>query len=173
MVMSMSERRNYRAYTNYSVEGNAARQLQEIPRHEEEVRQERQIRKQPRRRGAIHQSIDLFSIIMLTGAIVLTLFACIEVLKVRTEITSSNKEVVQLEKKIEKLKSENQATLSQVETSLDLNYIFKTAVEKLGMVYPSEDQVIDYESTLSDYVKQFGEIPSVTPSSLIKKILGK
>lgn len=173
MVRSMSERRNYKTYVNYSMEGNAARQLQGLPRHEEEVRQDRQIRREPRRRGAIRQSIDLFSVIMLTGAIVLTLFACIEFLKVRTEITSSNKEVVQLEKKIEKLKSENQVARSQVETSLDLNYIFQTAVEKLGMVYPSKEQVIDYESTLSDYVKQFGEIPPVTPSSLIKKILGK
>ena len=47
-------------------------------------------------------------------------------------------------------------------TEVDLDYVYKRATRKLGMVHPSEKQIITYEGTNSDTVKQYGEIPGET-----------
>ena len=39
------------------------------------------------------------------------------------------------------------------------------------MVYPNKNQVIAYESTLSDYVRQYKEIPEVEKSSILDNIV--
>jgi hypothetical protein len=39
------------------------------------------------------------------------------------------------------------------------------------MVYPNENQVITYESTLSDYVRQYKDIPEASTTTLLDGIL--
>ena len=57
-------------------------------------------------------------------------------------------------------------------TSVDLDYIKDVAINELGMVYAREDQVILYENTTRDYVRQNGEIPK-EESTLMDQILGR
>ena len=44
---------------------------------------------------------------------------------------------------------------------MDLQYIYQVATEELGMTYPKKGQVLEYENTSAEYVRQYGEIPEV------------
>jgi cell division protein FtsL len=163
-----------RRYNEYYIEGSAARQLQRIPNHE--VEEEQRVKVQPRRvtrrRPKVNAGIDLFSMMVLTIAIAITLYTCVDYLSVQSGLSTMNKEITDLERDLAKLKDENKAAMSQINTSLDLNYIYQVATTELGMVYPNENQVITYESSLSDYVRQYEEIPEYNEANLLDNILG-
>lgn len=167
----MKDNKNYRSNANYYMEGSAARNLHELPRYEEEKLP--QLRKVKKTKRMVSPSIDLFSIVVLTGAIILTLFTCVDYLKVQSSIVSMNKNIAKLESNLTKLEDENQASLAMINTALDLNYIYQVATSELGMVYPNDNQVITYESTLSDYVRQYEDIPEANSSSFMDKLLNK
>ena len=42
---------------------------------------------------------------------------------------------------------------------MDLTEVYDTATKDLGMVYPQNGQVISYEASNPDYVKQFKDVP--------------
>ena len=64
-----------------------------------------------------------------------------------------------LERQIETLKNDNDALETRINTSVDLDYVYKVATEELGMVYANKDQVRLYEKTESEYVRQYEDIP--------------
>ena len=49
---------------------------------------------------------------------------------------------------------------TRINTSLDLDYVYRVATEELGMVYPNKNQVILYNKTESEYVRQYEDIPT-------------
>ncbi len=167
----MKENNNYKTYANYYTQGSAAKNLHELPRYEEEKLP--QVRRVKKTKKMVNPSIDLFSIFVLTGAIVLTLITCVDYLKVQSSIVSMNKNIANLESNLAKLEDENGAMLARINTSLDLNHIYQIATNELGMVYPNDNQVITYESTLSDYVRQYENIPASNSSSIMDKLLNK
>ncbi len=170
--MEERKRRNYN-HNIYSIEGNAARKLQVVPDYQEAQRPVRrqETRRKSRKRHELNTGMDIVSMLILTFAIVVTVYICLEYLSVQSNISQMNKDIVKLESNLIKIKNENASALSEIETSLDLNYIYKVATEELGMVYPRDNQVIAYESNLSDYVRQYGDIPEVEKPTLIDKIL--
>jgi cell division protein FtsL len=168
-----ANKNRYQNNNIYYMEGNAARQLQEIPSYPQnedydlEQQRVREIRRKPHR----SVGIDVFSLLILTMAIGLTFYTCIEYLSVQTGITRMDKQIAGLESDLTKMQNENNAALSSLNTSLDLNYIYQVATTELGMVYPNENQVITYQSTLSDYVRQYEEIPEESSIGLLEGIL--
>jgi cell division protein FtsL len=165
-------------HTNqYTVHGTAARQLEVLPGYldgegtapnREPLRQPV---KRPKRRAKAKPGIDLFGILMLTVAIGITFYTCVEYLGVQADTTKMNNEITSLERELLKLQNQNDAALSKVNTSLDLSYIYQVATEELGMMYPDSDQILNYKSNLSDYVRQYGEVPEIEPETLLEKFL--
>ena len=74
-------------------------------------------------------------------------------------MTTSIHNIITIEKELEFLKSENDALETRINTSLDLDYVYRVATEELGMVYPNKNQVILYNKTESEYVRQYEDIP--------------
>lgn len=184
------EDNKYRQVHNY-YDGNAARVLREMPAYEEE---EYPARRQPdielpqeaerrrerntpgvkpgvRKKIKRKQKLNMLSVFFLTAAIGVTLYTCIGYLNVQTRIINKNNEIAQLESKLVKMENDNDANLAKIDTSVDLNYIYNYATQKLGMVYPDDKQVIRYKRNVSDYVKQYAEIPAAPEDSLLDKIL--
>ena len=64
-----------------------------------------------------------------------------------------------LEQQLDTLKAENDALETSINTSVDLDHVYKVATEELGMVYAGKDQVLLYNQTESEYVKQYEDIP--------------
>ena len=54
----------------------------------------------------------------------------------------------------------NSALENRISTLVDLDYIYQVATEELGMTYASDDQVIYYDKSESEYVRQYEDIPT-------------
>ena len=103
--------------------------------------------------------MDLPYVLMLTVAAVCALYICVGYLHVQSSITGRIHNIEVLEQKLEKLKSENDALQTRINTDIDLDHIYQVATEELGMVYANKDQVILYDKTESEYVRQYEDIP--------------
>lgn len=157
----------------YYVDGSAARQIRELPKYndfEESISTEKSKQKVRTKRKK-KPAVDFYAFTILTAGIALMLWTCVTYLQVQSGITSMNKEISTLESNLTKLENENSTMETIVNTSMDLNYIYKIATNDLGMVYPKDNQVIDYESTISDYVRQYGDIPEAKKPSILDRIL--
>ena len=77
----------------------------------------------------------------------------------QSSITARMHNIESLETKLEQMKAENDALETSINTSIDLNEIYETATKELGMVYANKDQVLLYDKTESEYVRQYEDIP--------------
>lgn len=103
--------------------------------------------------------MDLPYIIMLTIAAISALFICVSYLHVQSSITYRINHIEELEVQLEQLKSENDTLQTRINTSIDLDHVYKVATEELGMVYANKNQVLLYDKTESEYVRQYEDIP--------------
>ena len=144
------------------VQGNAVRKT--APRREENVRHIRRVvietdveaKVKPR----VGRGIDFFSMLILAAAIAATLFFCIEYLQIRADIVQLHKQISGLERTYEEVQKENEAFALSLEAEApDLEYVYRTAVGFLGMVYPNKNDTRYYSAKEGDYFRQYGEIP--------------
>lgn len=87
------------------------------------------------------------------------LFCSVNYLRYKSEITARMRSVANLEEELAQLKEDNDAYYSQVTSNVDLNQIKKTAIGRLGMRYPSDDQTVSYSTSGNSYVRQYQDIP--------------
>lgn len=146
--------------TSY-VEGNTVRKLNTQPdiRREEEEYEVRSPRRREYRQTKQLSGINFASLLVLTAAIIATVYVCVSYLKLQSDVTQMDNKVTALQQNLTTLTKKNDAAYEAVHTAYDLDYVYKTAVEKLGMVYPNKNKVITYKSSDDDYVIQYEDIP--------------
>lgn len=181
------EKETYNAMDSF-VDGNTVRKLDAAPEFQEDAErrslyeEERQYQLEIERKKKMRQlrikrekaqGMDLFSVLFLAVAVAVTGYTCVRYLEVQSQVTSMSKEIASMESSILEMKEENKTIAEDITSDIDLDYIYKVATKKLGMVHPSEDQVVTYKSTKSDAVKQYGDIPSGSKKSLMERILGE
>lgn len=148
--------------TRMYVDGNTVRKLQEVPRGSRQgyaARRRQPVSKAAQRNRAKARNMTRGFVFFLTIVLVAILFSCVYYLHTKSQITAQMRSVAALESELTQLKEENDAYYSQVMTSVDLSSVKKKAVNELGMKYPSEDQVITYQTQRSSYVKQYQDVP--------------
>ena len=96
---------------------------------------------------------------MIAAAIGVMLFTCTNYVSLINAKSTNAGKISTLQAQLEELKIENDQKELSIDTSIDYEYIYNVAVEELGMVYASEDQIINYKSGESEYVMQFKDIP--------------
>jgi hypothetical protein len=84
--------------------------------------------------------------------------------------TSSQKKIASLESELAELKKVNADDLNRIETSVNLEEIREIAMNELGMVYATQENVVLYKNTTQNYVSQYGEIPQ-EETSFVKSIM--
>jgi cell division protein FtsL len=146
--------------TSY-IEGNTVRKLNAAPdiRREREQYEVPSPRRQEHRQPKSLSGINLASLLVLTVAIIATVYVCVDYLMLQTQVSQMNKNIISLEKELTTLTNENDAANEMISTAYDLNYVYQVAVEELGMVYPNKNTVITYKSSTEDYVRQYEDIP--------------
>ncbi|WP_432627602.1 septum formation initiator family protein [Brotaphodocola sp.] len=137
------------------------------PRRDE--REEREQREQMQRKRRVNRAVrrnrekalqmDVPYVLALTVAAMSALYICVSYLQVQSTITGRIHNIEKLEQEVEDLKSENDALQTRINTSVDLDHIYKVATEELGMVYANRNQVRLYDKKESEYVKQNEDIP--------------
>ena len=142
--------------TEYYTEGNVVRKLESTyPQTLEEESPSKKVRKN--REKVL--SMNFPYLVVLSVAMVVVLALCANYISVQSRLTSTIKEAQKNESNLEKLKDENDSAENMIATYLDLDHIKDVAMNKLGMVYAKKNQVITYEKTENEYVRQFDEIP--------------
>lgn len=154
--MAQQNRYNYtqvrNGYTPY-VDGTVAPQLE--PR-----RQPQQPARKARPAAQPKSSTSPAMFLFLTIATVAFIATCIYLLSVQSSVTTSHNKVESLQAELQAVRADNDAKEVALNKSIDLAEIYKIATEELGMVYPSEDQVVYYQRSDGGYVRQYEEIPT-------------
>jgi cell division protein FtsL len=112
-----------------------------------------------RRNRARAAGINKAFVVFLAAVTAVIVAVCVQFLRLKSDITTSMKQVASLESELSQLKEENDAYYSQVTSSVDVSEIRKIAIGRLGMKYPSEDQTETYQTARSSYVRQYQDIP--------------
>jgi len=153
--------RNARPVSQSYVHGNAVRKVMPAQQPRRDTREERRpaIDHNVRRNQEKALHMDLPYVIMLTLAAVCALYICVSYLQVQSSISTRIRNIERLEQDVELLKSENDALQTRINTSVDLEHVYKVATEELGMVYANRYQILLYDKTESEYVRQYEDIP--------------
>lgn len=139
------------------VSGNNARQLRPKEQHNPGER----VRKNQRRRRNREKALQMNPLYFfaLAVAATVTLVLCIQYLQVQSSITARQHSITTKEKALEELKIANDAKESSINTYIDLDYIYQVATNELGMIPVNRNNVIVYDRTESEYVRQNDDIP--------------
>ena len=84
----------------------------------------------------------------------------VQYLEARNSINDSARTISSLEQQLEDLTEANSGLRKSIDNYTDLNYIYQIATEEMGMVPADEDQIIHYDRTESEYVRQNEDIPT-------------
>lgn len=106
------------------------------------------------------QRISAPYMLFLATALALCMVACVSFLQVQSSIAAHRNSIESLKTDLEELKTDNDSMEILLSSYTDLEYIEQVATEELGMVYPSDGQIIYYEKTESGYVRQYEDIPT-------------
>ena len=168
-VGRVARRPVYTERTRYVTEGNTVRvvRTETDPFYERERRRkllmERSRRKQEEAvKNARKQQVVSIAFPVLLALIFIVsafLYFGYSYLTLQSSVDSHLENVKVLETKLEKLKTENDALEQSIDTSVDLNYVYNVAINKLGMVHAGAENVIMYDKTESQYVRQYEQIP--------------
>lgn len=96
---------------------------------------------------------------LLILASVFSLYFSFSYIQMQTEVNSRISSIERKKQNLEQLRAENDALQNSIDTSIDPNEIYRVATQELGMVYAGENQVITYDKTESEYVRQYESIP--------------
>lgn len=141
------------------VEGTSARVLAEPERRE--LPYEDRKSAEAKRTKEHRMPMNLPTVVFLAAAVICTASICIMYLQLQSSVTVYTKNIAALEKEYEALVAENDALEMSIQTYTDYAYVYQIATEELGMAMPTQEQIITFQQSQSEYVIQYDEIPAV------------
>lgn len=161
----MAEKRANRSVTyrkdpeRYYIDGNTARRLNEQP----EMPKKKTTRAQTQPVTIKHKkrvsAFDLKYTLFLVLSVGITLGTCFMYLHSNSALKDSEQNVAALQTQLQTLQEQNNSLKGSLNTTIDLDQIYQIATGELGMVYADESQIIYYNSSNNDYVRQYESIP--------------
>lgn len=144
------------------VQGNTVRKQQPIPGRYPvaieavpAVRLSNTTRKNREKAHYMNMGYVLFlAMALMISGVVLAIY-----LGLQSDITNSIKNIARLEKELYNLQLDNDEEYSRITNSIDIEEIKRIAIQELGMGYAEEGQIIDFEGSKNDYVRQVADIP--------------
>ena len=149
--------------TTYYINGNAVRELDEaapVRRPQKSTRELEEIRRKKNRRTSARRnqeralSMNRAFVAFLTACVAASALVSVSLIQIRSNVTQQMKEVAALD-----MKADNDARYKQITTSVDLNAIKDAAINRLGMKYASQDQIVYYSVDKNNYMDQYSDIP--------------
>jgi cell division protein FtsL len=158
----------------YFTEGNAVRKVSTSPKKKTQIdpvkrnlsqREVKEIRRSNREyRTSYRENENAFTmsvpyVIFLSVAVVMVVLMCIKYLNLNSEISTVKTNISNLETKIDTISAQNDAIDYEINGYIDVENVLKVAREELGMVNASKEQIRYYESSDTEYMKQYNDIP--------------
>lgn len=159
MASRSSRRVNSRAEKRerYVVDGNTVRKIEATPQERPRQRTRTRTRRAVKRNRAAQMSRGY--VLFLAAVSVAALVMCVHFLQLKAEITAQTREIAALESSLSELKADNDALYNSVTSSVDLEKIREEAMNRLGMDYPGEDQIYQFDTSGNSYVRQYRDVP--------------
>ena len=140
------------------VYGNTARKLNNPGRQTRSEMPLHELKRTQADRRAHRMSFGyllFLSLAVLSTGIILTWYITLQ-----SDITSSVKEVSNLEAQLNTLRQDNDEAYNKAVSSLDLEEIKRIAIGEYGMTYATDGQIVTYSGgSGNDYVRQVAPIP--------------
>lgn len=170
----MAERKTVRTNgysrdTRYITEGNTVRvvRTEADPFYEDRMARKLAMeRSRQRQKDYVQQSrrrqsltIAFPVLVLLCACVTAMLYFGYQYLSLQSSVDTHMANVRKLETQLENLRVENDALEQSIDTNLDLSYVYDVAINKLGMVHAGAENVIQYDKTESQYVRQYEQIP--------------
>lgn len=151
---------------NYYINGNTVRELDTPVRPQRRSREEiERVKHRKNRRNAARRNrqrameMSPGYVMFLTAGVLVIAMAAVSFVSLQSQITNRMRNIANLESQVTDLRADNDARYKSVTTSVDLNHVKDVAINKLGMDYPAEDQVVYYTIENSNYMDQYSDIP--------------
>ena len=152
------------------VSGNVVRKEPvALPRENGNVTRSNQQRRRAKRNQVLH--VNRAYVVFLAVATIVALMVCVLYLQLQSNIIKRSQYITTLQKDIAVMREENTTKNNEIENSMNLEQIRDEATNRLGMVYATSEQVIEYSSPEEDSVKQYTVIPEsgiVASSNAVK-----
>lgn len=153
-------RKNYRKpgymKTAAYIEGSAARDFDVV--HEMQQEPKKKVSARTKRNREKANRMNLAYVAFLAIVMVVSSYGLIHLIQLRSELTSSVKNISHLESDLNNLKMANDEEYNRIEAGIDLDEIKRIATEELGMVYARDGQVYTYSGEGYDYVIQSSDL---------------
>ncbi len=156
-MATTSQRKQFKRSTAY-IQGNLAREI--------DVR--RAINEKPTGRvlnelkgeniKEQRKSVNFVYVLFLAAAVSITVYAMISYISLQAEITNLVNNIGFYEQDLNNKTLANDDEYSKMVNAVDYDEIRRVAIEELGMVYASEDQIVSYTRENSDYVIQLNSL---------------
>ncbi len=144
--------RYYNRRNEEYVYGNVALQPERRVRRERNFSVNENIAKN-RHKARNLNSLIVFAYFFVAVCVLATVFA--GYISLRSDVYNSKRRAQELEAELSELCAENDDTENRINGTIDLEKIKKVAMNDLGMTYADDSQIIVYESTGSDFVRQY------------------
>ena len=155
-VNSRSESYNRQMY----IEGSAVRKLNTQPEREQPAKKkQRKVSKATQKNRAKATQMSPGYVVFLTVTSVITLFLCVYYVQLKAQLTTQMQSIAKQESALSTLKADNDALYNTVVASVDLEHVKDVAINELGMKFPSEEQIIQFDTAGSSYVRQYQDVP--------------
>ena len=139
------------------VYGTSARKVAPMPQQPEQQTKEVSQRVRQNRSRALHMNKGY--VVFLAVAAAFALIACVNYLQLQAEITNRSYNITALQQELADRKEANTTKYNVVINSMNLEEVRERAMNDLGMVYATEDQVITYKDPANVSVTQYASIP--------------
>ena len=142
-------------FTRYIVEGNTVRVREALPKNapQQEIRTHVQREAVP-----VRVRVNVPYVLMLLAVTLLFAYLCFSYLKLQASINASMNRIANMEEQLTKVRSENAVRENRLSAQMDLEEVYRIAVEEMGMTYPLENEVVTYTEQMREYVRQYEDI---------------
>ncbi len=158
--MARDSRREYMYYTDGNTVRKVARPVNTVAPKISEPETRQEIHKRTYKNPNEGLTINIPYVMFLMVAACAIVISCMRYINLSSELNKVSDSIVSMENSIETLKAQNDAVEYEINSSVDMNYVIKTATEELGMVQVNEDSIRFYTSTEGEYMKQFSDVPT-------------
>ena len=111
-------------------------------------------------RKSREQAVQMnFRFVMFMGSLIFLMTIClIGYIKLKSDISESNKEISSLETELTELRATNNEVYNELTGNIDLEAIREIAIEEFGMQYADQDQIVVYSESKGDSVHQIADL---------------
>lgn len=141
---------------HYYIDGNTVRVDHADPQRREKERV--RVRTQPAA-APVRVRVNMPFVMMLLAVTLLFGCLCFSYLRIQASINASMNRIAGMEEQLAEVRAENAVRLNRLDVQMDLEEVYRIAVDEMGMTYPDGNEVVEYTEQMREYVRQYENIP--------------